>query len=236
MNTVSQVMTQLKKKGSEPIRKIFTRHGIDIPMFGVKVGDLKTIAKKIKGNQALALELYDTGVYDAMYLAGLVADGSQMSKKQLESWAKNAKCDVVSSYPVTWAATESAHARELAVKWINSKTPSLALAGWSTYAGIVATTPDDELDLDEIKELLDRAVAQIDKAPNKVRYVMNGFVISVGGYVKPLLKEAKKAAKTIGVVDVDMGDTSCQVPVASAYIEKIEKMGRVGKKRATMKC
>jgi len=54
--------------------------------------------------------------------------------------------------------------------------------------------------------------------------------------VKPLLKDAKKAAKTIGSVDVDMGDTSCKVPVALQYIEKIEKMGRVGKKRAIMKC
>jgi hypothetical protein len=236
MNTVSQVMTELKEKGTESTRKIFERHGIDIPNLGVKVGDLKTIAKKIKGNQALALELYDTGVYDAMYLAGLVADGAEMSKKQLEHWAKSAKCDIISSYPVTWAATESAHARELALKWINSKTPSLALAGWSTYGGIVATTPDDELDLEEVKELLDRVVAQIDKAANKVRYVMNGFVISVGTYVKPLLKDAKKAAKSIGVLDIDMGDTACKVPVASEYIEKVEKLGRVGKKRASMKC
>jgi len=84
MNTVTEVMAELKKKGSESTRRTFERHGVDIPCFGVKVGDLKPIAKKIKGNQALALELYDTGVYDAMYLAGLVADGSQMSKKQLE--------------------------------------------------------------------------------------------------------------------------------------------------------
>src|SRR6185436_12030361 len=98
---VSQVLTELKAKGKEQTRKTYARHGIDIPMFGVSVADLKTIAKKIKGDQALALELYDTGNYDAMYLAGLVADGSQMTKKQLEHWAKTAKCDIVSSYPVT---------------------------------------------------------------------------------------------------------------------------------------
>ena len=56
-------------------------------MFGVSVADLKTIAKQIKGDQALALELYDTGNYDAMYLAGLVADGSQMSKRSLSTGA-----------------------------------------------------------------------------------------------------------------------------------------------------
>jgi hypothetical protein len=233
---LSQVLTELKKKGKEQTRKTYARHGIDIPMFGVSVADLKTIAKKIKGDQALALELYDTGNYDAMYLAGLVADGSQMTKKQLEHWAKRATCEAVCSYTVSWVATESEHARELAMKWINAKKPALAISGWATYAGIVATRPDAELDLVEIKGLLDRVVREVHTAPNKVRYLMNSFVISVGGYVKPLLKQAKAAARQIGEVEVDMGDTACEVPSAMAYIEKIEKLGRVGKKRKTMKC
>jgi hypothetical protein len=233
---LSQVLTELKKKGKEQTRKTYARHGIDIPMFGVSVADLKVIAKKIKGDQALALELYDTGNYDAMYLAGLVADGSQMSKKQLEHWVKLATCETICSYTVAWVAAESKHARELAMKWIGSKKPSTAISGWATYSGIVATRPDAELDLAEIETLLDRVVREIHNAPDKVRYLMNGFIISVGGYVQPLLKQAKAAAKKIGTVQVDMGDTACQVPNATAYIEKIEKMGRVGKKRKTMKC
>ena len=65
---------------------------------------------------------------------------------------------------------------------------------------------------------------------------MNSFVVSVGCYVKPLLKQAKTTAKQIGTVTVDMGETACKVPLATAYIEKAEKMGRVGKKRKTMRC
>ncbi|MCH7635098.1 MAG: hypothetical protein IIA36_10465 [Proteobacteria bacterium] len=122
------------------------------------------------------------------------------------------------------------------MKWIRSKKEAVATSGWNTYAGIVTTKPDDELDLAEIKELLDRVVNEIDAAPNEVRYTMNGFVIAVGAYVKPLLKQAKAAAKKIGTVKVDMGDTACKVPLASAYIEKIETAGRVGKKRKTIKC
>jgi 3-methyladenine DNA glycosylase AlkD len=233
---LSQVLAELKKKGKEQTRKTYARHGIDIPMFGVSVADLKTIAKKIKGNQALALELYDTGNYDAMYLAGMIADGAQMTKKQLDAWAKASTCEAICSYTVAWVATESPHARELALKWIDSKESSIAISGWATYAGLLATTPDDNLDLNEIQSLLDRIEREIHNAPNKVRYLMNQFVISVGGYVKPLLKQAKATAKRIGEVNVDMGDTACQVPDATAYIEKIEKLGRVGKKRKTMKC
>ena len=236
MNTAGQVMTELESKGSEQTRKTFARHGVRDNTFGVKVADLKVIAKKIKGNQDLAYELYDTGNYDAMYLAGLVVDGSQMTKKQLEAWAKNASFGAISEYTVPWVAAESSHARALALKWIKSKNESIATSGWNTYAGLLAVTPDEELDPDEIKELLNQVVAEIDEAPNRVRYTMNGFVISVGLYVKPLLKQAKAAAKKLGTVTVHMGETACKVPDATAYIAKVEGMGRIGKKRKTNKC
>ena len=96
--------------------------------------------------------------------------------------------------------------------------------------------PDEELDLKEIEGLLGRVTKEIHEAPNCVRYCMNSFVIAVGAAVKPLLAKAKAAAKQIGKVEVDMGNTACKVPAAVEMIAKIESMGRVGKKRKTMKC
>ena len=83
---------------------------------------------------------------------------------------------------------------------------------------------------------MDQIVIAIPTAPNRVRYTKNNFIISVGTYVRPLLEKAKKAAKKLGRLDVDMGDTACKVPVASEYIAKVESMNRVGKKRKTAKC
>lgn len=236
MNTVKQVLAELKKKATDRTRKTLLRHGAPENVLGVSVADLKVVAKSIKGNQQLACELYDSGCPDAMYLAGIVADGSKMTKRQLDAWAKAASWGMIAEYTVPGVACESPHARSLALKWIGSKRESVAACGWATYSGVVAVTPDDELDLDETRQLLDRVVDEIDSAQNHVRYAMNNFVISVGAYVKPLLKAAKAAAKTIGAVDVDMGDTACKVPLATDYIAKIEKMGRVGKKRKTIKC
>ncbi len=236
MQTVDEVMTELAKKGSEQTRNIYRRHGAPESMFGVKVGDLKPIAKKIKNNQQLALTLYDTGNADAQYLAGMVADGAQMTKRQLLSWASKASWYMVSEYTVPGVAVESKHAGELALKWMDAKKESVAACGWATYAGIVAVQEDDQLDLDEIKQLLDRVVHRIGDAPNRVRYTMNGFVIAVGSYVAPLLKQAKAVAKKLGIVSVDVGETACKVPVATDYIAKIEQAGRVGKKRKTLKC
>ena len=236
MSTVNQVMKKLKSKGNLQRRELFKRHGARDRLYGVSVADMKVISKTIKGEQDLAFELYDTGNYDAMYLAGMVADGKHMTKKQLQSWAGAADWQLISEHTVPWVASESTHGRNLAMKWIDSRKEHVAACGWSTYAGIVATTPDEDLDLAEVKSLLKRIEKEIDSAANRVRYTMNGFLIAVGAYVKPLTKQAKATARKLGKVSVDMHGTSCKVPVALDYIGKIEASGRAGKKRRTIRC
>ncbi len=233
---LSEVMAELERLGSEQTRKTLSKHGLPAGAFGVKVGDLKPIAKKLKGRQELALALYATGNSDAMYLAGLVADGKRMTREQLRAWAGAAPWTMIAEYTVAWVAAESPYARELALEWIGSPHERVACAGWCTYAGLLALTPDAALDLAEIEGLVDRIAAGIHEAPNRVRYCMNGFVIAVGAYVAPLNAKAKAAAAAYGKVRVDMGGTACKVPDAVPYLEKIEARGSVGAKRKTVKC
>jgi hypothetical protein len=168
-----------------------------------------------------------------MCLAGMVADGSQMTKKQLNGWAEGtANLQMISEYTVPWVTVENPDARDLAIQWIESKKQRVASSGWCTCAGLVAVKPDNELDLSEIEGLLGIIVKEINDAQNRVRYTMNGFVIAVGTYVKPLLKQAKSSARQIGAVSVNLGDTACNVRLATAYIENIETSGRVGQKRS----
>ena len=65
---------------------------------------------------------------------------------------------------------------------------------------------------------------------------MDNFVISVGAYVASLRDFALQTAGKIGRVEVDMGDTACQVPFAADYIRKIQQRGPIGKMRKTVKC
>jgi len=236
MNTLSDIMQELESLGSEQQVKTYRQHGADGPMFGVKVGDLKKVLKKIKGDQSLALGLWDTGNADAMYLAALVADGSKMTTKQLDAWAKSAWWQMLSEYSVPWVASEHAQAFSIAKKWMVSKQAHIQSSGWNTYSDAISVRPDSELDLEEIEGLLKTVESDIGQADNRVKYVMNGFVISVGRYVKPMLSKTKATAKRIGAVEVNVGDTSCKVPLATEYIGKVEKASRVGQKRKTAKC
>jgi 3-methyladenine DNA glycosylase AlkD len=234
--TLKEILADLEANSTEQTKKTFLRHGAVEPLFGVLVGHLKKLQKTLNHHHELALQLFDTGNSDAMYLAALISEPQKMTKTQLTKWAKGATWHMISESAVAWTAAESRFAWELAKEWIDSKKPLIAGAGWATLSSYVGITPDEELDTSELEELMARVKRDIGAAPNRVKYTMNGFIICVGTYVAPLLKKAKAIAKELGEVEVDVGDTACQVPVALQYIEKIEKMGRVGKKRKTAFC
>ncbi|TXT35519.1 MAG: hypothetical protein FD138_1316 [Planctomycetota bacterium] len=167
--TAAEIVKQLKPLGSEGYRKILRNHGVPEPMFGVKIEELKKIQKRVKRDYQLALDLYDTGIYDARYLAGLIADDVKMTKKDLCHWLETANCAALCDYTVAWVAAGSKHGRELALEWIDSKAENVATCGWQTLCGLVAIKDDAELDLAELKKLLQRVQKTIHTAPNNVR-------------------------------------------------------------------
>ncbi len=235
--TAKSIVAELKSLGSASYKKTMQVHGAKEPIYGVKISDLKVIQKRAGGtNHALALELWDTGVYDAMYLAALMADDSQMGPRDLQRWVDGANCPMLQEYSVAWVAAGSPRGWETALKWIDSRKDNEAVAGWNTLAGIVSVRPDSELDLAALKKLLARVEREIGTAPNRVRYVMNAFVIAVGSSVKGLAAEALAAGKRIGKVEVDMGGTDCKVPGIVESIGKAKARGALGKKRKRVKC
>ena len=234
--TAAEIVKQLKPLGKDTYKKVLLNHGIKEPLFGVKIEELKKFQKKIKRDYRLALDLYDTGIYDAMYLAGLVADDHKMTRRDLQHWVTRATSAGISEYTVPWVAAESLHGRELAVEWIDSKKESVASSGWATLSGLVAIKDDADLDLPLLKRLLARVQETIHDQPNRVRAVMNVFVIAVGSYVKPLTAGALEVGARIGPVTVDVGGTACKTPYAPDYIDKVRKRGIIGRKRKTTKC
>ena len=229
------ILEEIKRLGRDSYKKVLLNHGAKEPCFGVKIEDLKKIQKRIKKDYRLALDLYDTGIYDAMYLAGLIADDAQMTKKDLQHWVEKA-CGPLAGSTVPWVAAGSPHAQEIALKWIDSAKELVAAAGWGTLSTLVSIKNDAELDLAELKRLLQRVQQTIHQAPDAARYEMNGFVIAAGCYVPALTNLARQIGEKIGPVTVDMGNTACQVPFAPDYIRKVEERGTIGRKRKTAKC
>src|SRR5260370_31423367 len=115
------IVDELKPLGKESYKKVLLNHGVKEPFFGVKIEDLKKIQKRIKKDYQLALDLYDTGISDAMYFAGLIADDGKMTKKDLQRWVEKAYFPLMSECTVPWVAAEGRYGLELAFKWIETK-------------------------------------------------------------------------------------------------------------------
>jgi len=233
--TAQQILTELKPLGRDSYKKVLvTNHAVKEPVFGVPISELKKFEKRFKKNHQLALDLFETGNYDAMYLAGLIADDAQMTPKDLQRWLDKSQGGALCGATVPWVAAGSPHGRAVALKWIDSAKPVEAQAGWATLASLVSI--NDELSAAELKSLLQRVQKTIHQAPDVVRYQMNGFVIAVGSYVAPLTDYAIEVGEKIGPVMADLGNNSCQVPFAPDYIRKVQKRGSIGKKRKSAKC
>ena len=233
---VEQIMKELEALGSATTKRVLLKHGAKEPLFAVKVGDLKPIQKRIKQNYALALGLYATGNSDAMYLAGLIADDMKMTREDLNRWAEQAPWSLIAENTVAWVAAGSQFGYELALEWIDSPHEIVATCGWATLSSLVGITEDAKLDVDGLRRLLQRVEKTLQAQPNRVRSTMNGFVISVATYVRPLTDRAIEVATNLGKVTVDVGDTACKVPDAVPYIQKCIAHNPTAKKRKTAKC
>src|ERR1051326_7140824 len=104
--TAQEILDEIRPLGKESYKRILLTHGIPEPLYGVSVEEMKKIQKRVKKDYDLSLALYDTGVYDAMYLAGLIADDMRMTRDDLQRWVEGATCSMLGEYTVAWVAAE----------------------------------------------------------------------------------------------------------------------------------
>lgn len=217
--TLKEAMAALEKAGSAQARKTYTRHGAAEPMFGVSFGDLKKLLNKIKVDQELAEALWDTGNFDARNLAAKVCDPANFPPKVLDAWAAT---------PIAWTwggyvgqiAAEGPQGKAKAEKWLRAKDEATRTAGWCTVGAMamIDESTEDSWFIDRLAEI--EKCLTTAATPNRHRYVMNNALIAIGCRNAALRKAATAAAKRLGTIEIDHGDTACKTPDA---IERLEK-------------
>lgn len=214
--SLAEAMAALEKAGSAQARKTYARHGAPEPMFGVSFADLKTLVKRIKVDQELALALWKTGNFDARNLAVKIADPRLMTQGDLDRWALEsaAGCNAY----VAQLAAEGGHGRARADGWLKSKAEAHRRCGWLLVGALAGR--DEEVASPWFASHIATIEGTIHTAPNDEREAMNGALIAIGGRDASFRKAALAAAKRIGQVSVDHGDTACKTPDAGPYIEK----------------
>lgn len=233
---LNEIMETLKSLGNERTKKKYMSSGAKEPVFGVTISAMKPIFKKIKYNQTLAEQLFATGNYDAMYLAGMIAEPNKMKEDDFNRWIEGAYFYMISDYIVAVTLAETDIAFTVADHWIDSGKELTMSAGWSCYEWLLGTRKDSEFNRDKLLSMLKMVRDTIHKQPNRTKYAMNNFIMSVGISYLPLHEEAKEIAQEVGKVDVYVGKTLCQANLAADYIQKAIDKGKLGFKRKNVRC
>lgn len=215
--TLAETMSALEAYGTEQNRKVYARHGAGTNTFGVSFASLGVLKKKIKTNHALAGELWATGNRDAQYLAMMIADPARATVKELEGWAKSLDYYVLADALAKIVAA-SPHALKLAERWAHSQHDYTAQAAYDVFSQLALNRSD--LPDSYFERLLDEIETSIHDRKNRTRHAMNNLLIAIGLRNPGLRAKATAAAKRIGKVVVDHGETGCKTPDAVAYMEK----------------
>lgn len=215
--TLKEAMASLEQAGTAQNRKIYQRHGARPPLFGVSFAHQNQLRKRIKIDHELALGLWSTGNVDARILAAMIADPERLTVQQANAWAKDANWSALSSQFADLVG-RSPIGKGRMEQWIQSKNEWIAATGWSVCS--VLASGKNGLSSDDFLPCLRKIEEEIHQSPNAVRDALNWALIAIGVRSPELKSPAIAAARRIGPVEVDHGETSCKTPDAEAYILK----------------
>lgn len=213
-----EAMARLETMGTEQNRKIYRRHGAGDNQFGVSFANIKQLKKEIKTDHALAIQLWNTKNTDAQTFATMIADPKEMTEDLTDKWIAEASYYMVVDSLVGNVVIYTSFAREKMEAWVQSEDEWIGRAGWILLAKL--SMENNDLADSYFEKYLKFIEDKILQAKNRTREAMNNALIAIGIRNENLETLATEAARKIGVVEVDHGNTSCKTPDAESYIKK----------------
>jgi 3-methyladenine DNA glycosylase AlkD len=171
--TAAELMVELAALEDPRAREVNAKHGDD---HGVNLSKLRAIANRLKTQEELARELWDTGDTAARLLSILVSRPKAFDADELDVMVRQARIPKVHDWLVNYVVKKNPHAEELRMRWFADPDPVVASAGWALTAERVAKNPEG-LDLGG---LLDVIEAQMKQAPDRLQWAMNNCLAQIG--------------------------------------------------------
>jgi 3-methyladenine DNA glycosylase AlkD len=213
--TVKEILTQLKSLGDDARRAHNAKAGAPENQFGVKLGDIRALAKKIKTDHNLALKLWDTGNVEAQLLASLIIKPESLSAKDLDAMTRSTTCAQVADWLNAYVVAKHPEKDALRQKWMKAKDPWAARAGWNLTASRVNKDADG-LDL---PALLDRIEKEMPRAKPEVQWTMNNTLAAIGIHHPEHRQRAIAIGETIGLYRDWPVSKGCTPPYVPVWVE-----------------
>jgi 3-methyladenine DNA glycosylase AlkD len=218
--TVKEILALLKSKGDDARRKHNAKSGAPENQFGVKLGDLRAIAKKIKTDHALALALWETGNVEAQLLATLVIKPKELSADELDKLTRSTTCAQVADWLNAYVVAQHPEKDALREKWMKAKDRWALRAGWNLTASRINKHAADGIDLSAMLDVIER---EMPKAAPEVQWTMNNTLGAIGIHHPKLRQRAVAIGEKIGLYRDWPVSKGCIPPYVPVWVEAMVK-------------
>ncbi|MBB1286937.1 DNA alkylation repair protein [Flavisolibacter sp. BT320] len=217
--TVNEALERLKALGNDKVRKHNLKFGASENQYGVKLGDIRALAKTIGSDHALAKALWKTGNVDAQLLATQILDVNALSLEELDEMVKSGGFSQVADWLNAYVVKEHPDKEKMREDWMDSDNFWAARAGWSLTAGRVVRSADGL----NLPGLLDRIETEMPSAPPEVQWTMNTTLAQIGINHPDYRERALRIGETLGVFRDYPVSKGCTSPFAPIWISEMVK-------------
>ena len=219
---LQEILAQLESLGDDARRAHNTKAGAPDNQYGVKLGDIRVIAKKIKTDHELALKLWETGNVEAQLIATLIINVKSLTTDALDKLTRSTTCTQVADWLNAYVVAQHSEKESLRVKWMAAKDRWAARAGWNLTASRINKGADD-LDL---PALLDRIEKEMPKAKPEVQWTMNNTLAAIGIHHRDLRDRAIAMGEKIGLYRDWPVSKGCTPPYVPVWVEAMVKRNK----------
>ncbi|SFH10129.1 DNA alkylation repair protein [Amycolatopsis regifaucium] len=219
--TMAEVMAELAALEDQRARQVNEKHGDD---HGVNLGKLRAFAKRLKTQQELARELWETGDTAAKLLALLICRPKAFDREDLDRMVREARTPKVHDWLVNYVVKKNPHAEGLRSAWFADPDPVVASAGWALTTERVTKKPEG-LDL---SRLLDVIEAEMKAAPDRLQWAMNHCLAQIGIDHPEYRARAIDIGERLEVLKDYPTPPNCTSPFAPVWITEIVSRRHAG--------
>ena len=214
---LSEALDRLEALGTDKLRAQNAKRGVTGSQYGVKLGDIRTVAKEIKTDHGLALELWDSSHFEARLLATLVMKPKQLSATELDRMVRANTLAQVADWLGGYVVKVHPEKEKLRQRWMESDHPMAARAGWSLTAERIGKSADG-LDL---PALLDRLEKEMPDAAPETQWTMNTALASIGINHPSHRARALALGEALGIYRDYPTSPGCTSPFAPIWINEM---------------
>lgn len=222
---LKEALAKLESMGDEKRRAWNAKHGLGkMKQFGVATGDIRALAKKIKTNHALGLELWKTAPpnIDVQLLAILLMKPKELSARELDKMVRAARFAWVADWLNSYIVKEHSDKETLRVKWMEDDDGWAARTGWNLTASRIANGAEGI----DLPAMLDRIELEMAAAPPETQWTMNSALAAIGIHHAAHRKRAIAIGEKLGIYRDYPCSKGCTSPFAPIWInEMVRRQG-----------